>query len=530
MLLRNGKVAMAASTPTNQPMIPQLSGSTDNAPDGELELSILGSQGSRSPSPPVSQLMYDLQPSTNNAPDGQISSPKSPGHQEPHIILAQSVQRKIAQRTNHKDVVTTQFATPLNSISQQRAEPSAPPRHYMYDELIDKRAMEPLSSTISLNDISLMVKPFSGVANAEHSAEKWLHSFELYSQFKNIQGQAKLNLFKLMLTDQAAAWLMALPETITRSWDTMLTAFHQRYGLTEAEKWRFNKEIWSQEQSENQTVDDYVTSMQIRATRVGMPQDTLKDAIIQGLKPELRLFVLNAKVPDIPTLLTVARTCEAARSADKVKSSDDIGQLKAMVNSLINKMDKITGAENDNTTYMKKVTFAQSAVTPAESVRSHDVYDRSSSRRSVSPGDRRDYARNTYGDRPQSPRTMGRQFNTARGGGTQQYVDQTRMTYQNSGPSQPSWRPPQRWSQTGVGTTDPTQRLQYQASRGQQRGVPRRSTPMGNCSFCGRTHAFGRAYCPAASLQCFNCSRLGHIAKMCRQPTTAQSVVFSDSH
>jgi hypothetical protein len=85
MLLRNRKVAMAASTPTNQPMIPQLSGSTDNAPDGELELWIFGSQGSRSPSPPVSQLMYDLQPSTNNAPDGQISSPKSPGHQEPHI-------------------------------------------------------------------------------------------------------------------------------------------------------------------------------------------------------------------------------------------------------------------------------------------------------------------------------------------------------------------------------------------------------------------------------------------------------------
>jgi hypothetical protein len=154
-------------------MIPQSTGSADNAPNGDLELSILGSQGSRSPSPPVSQLMYDLQPSTSNVPDGQISSPKSPGHQEPHIILAQSVQRKIAQRTNHKDVVTTQFAIPLNAISQQRAEPSAPPRLYMYDELIDKSAMEPLSSTISLNDISLMVKPISGVANAEHSAAKW---------------------------------------------------------------------------------------------------------------------------------------------------------------------------------------------------------------------------------------------------------------------------------------------------------------------------------------------------------------------
>lgn len=174
---------MTASASTNQPMIPQSSETTINAPDKDLELSEPGSQGSRPPSPPVSQNMYDQQPSTSNAPQGQISSPKSndkgeselprtsPRHKELHVILSQSVQKKIAQRTNHKDVVISQFITPLNSISQQRAKPSAPPRHYLYDELREKRAMEPSSSLVSLNDILLMVKPFSGAANAEHSAE-----------------------------------------------------------------------------------------------------------------------------------------------------------------------------------------------------------------------------------------------------------------------------------------------------------------------------------------------------------------------
>jgi hypothetical protein len=101
-----------------------------------------------------------------------------------------------------------------------------------------------------------------------------------------------------------------------------------------------------------------------------MPQDTLKDAIIQGLNPELRLFVLNAKVPDIPTLLTVARTCEAARSPGRVKSSDDIAQLKGMVNSLNNQMDKIARPDDDNVGCTNKVTLVQNAMTPAEPVRS----------------------------------------------------------------------------------------------------------------------------------------------------------------
>jgi hypothetical protein len=57
--------------------------------------------------------------------------------------------------------------------------------------------------------------------------------------------------------------------------------------------------------------------MQITATRAGMPSETLKETIIQGFKPELLLIVLTNSVADNPHLLKLARTCEAARSAEK---------------------------------------------------------------------------------------------------------------------------------------------------------------------------------------------------------------------
>jgi hypothetical protein len=83
------------------------------------------------------------------------------------------------------------------------------------------------------------------------------------------------------------------------------------------DRWRRTAEIWSRKQGPNESVDDYVAAMQSAASRVNMPEDYLADAILQGLKPELRLFVLYAGVETIPEILKIARTSEAAHSADR---------------------------------------------------------------------------------------------------------------------------------------------------------------------------------------------------------------------
>jgi hypothetical protein len=97
--------------------------------------------------------------------------------------------------------------------------------------------------------------------------------------------------------------------------------------LAEPEKWRQTKDIWRRKQGESESVADYVTAMHITATRVGMPSETLKEAIIQGLKLELRLFVLTNSVEDILHLLKLARICEAARSGIKLAQPTSINCL-----------------------------------------------------------------------------------------------------------------------------------------------------------------------------------------------------------
>ena len=220
--------------------------------------------------------------------------------------------------------------------------------------------------TVSVSDILHMVKPFTGGENAE----RWLQTFVLYTNFKNLLEVEQLGLFKLMMTEQAADWITALPDVTKDSFTALVSAFKERYGLSEAAKWKAEKDIWGRMQGKEESVDDYVTSMQLMANKVSMPTDTLKKAIIQGLKPELRLFVLNAKAKDIQELLTVARTCEAARSADTQHSSN-IDVLTDMVGSLIAKVGQLSSTTE--TQNVKNVAFVEAAVSSENSDRQFDA-------------------------------------------------------------------------------------------------------------------------------------------------------------
>jgi hypothetical protein len=84
-----------------------------------------------------------------------------------------------------------------------------------------------------------------------------------------------------------------------------------------------------------------------------------------------------------------------------------------------------------------------------------------------------------------------------------------------------SWRrqrPPTR------GTTPTRRSNNYQQQQQQLSGW------QGGCHYCGRQHQPGRQFCPAANSQCYSCSKIGHIARMCRGRPLSQNLIFYNSH
>ena len=156
---------------------------------------------------------------------------------------------------------------------------------------------------VSMADVTAAVKPFTG----REQADDWLDQFNLFLKFRKVVGQDRIDLFSLLMQGAARDWLSTLPPATLATETVLFTEFKNRFGLSQAQKWRTERELWSRDQLDGENVDEYVVTMQVIANRIGMSQENLLRMIIQGLKPELRLFTMNADVKNIKDLLSQGR-------------------------------------------------------------------------------------------------------------------------------------------------------------------------------------------------------------------------------
>jgi hypothetical protein len=182
------------------------------------------------------------------------------------------------------------------------------------DSSQDEENVRQLFETIghlSITDTAFALQPFSGSAHSSESAEKWLEKFRRYVAFKKITEADQVQLFHLLMRDQAADWLAALPDVRKMFIHDLMLEFVKRHELSRVEKWRQTADIWKRKQAAEESVDDYVASMQAATRRINMTTESLIDAIIQGLLPHIRLHVLHTGADSIDEYF---RRCTSVRS------------------------------------------------------------------------------------------------------------------------------------------------------------------------------------------------------------------------
>jgi len=348
-------------------------------------------------------------------------------------------------------------------------------------------------SRLAISDTALAPKPFRGMDVDTERTEQWLDYFNTYAQFRHIQGESKAQLFKLLMTDQAADWLRSLPTATTMDFDSLVKEFKKRYAITDIDRWKKVSSVWSREQLPSESVDTFITDIRNAARIIPITDDTLlRFAVVRGLKPDIRLHVLQSGASTLDAVVHSARVAEAALQASK--PTTDMSLLQSKTDKLMDKLDNSTpvaAISSTSTAGQRRVSFDDRSVEQSSSAR------------------------------PRSPSPRGFDRPPVRRSGDQQY-----MFRQSGRPanSSTSWRPVQN-SSSGYNQ----QAAMYRSSaydnsprQWQPARQPGAVTSYGNsaCFNCGANHPRNRQLCRAFGVTCFHCNRVGHFARCCRSAPT----------
>jgi hypothetical protein len=96
--------------------------------------------------------------------------------------------------------------------------------------------------------------------------------------------------------------------------------------------------------------------MQAAARRINMATESLIDAIIQGLHPEIRLHVLHTGADSVDRILEAARVSEAAHSANALQPNQ-VDKLTAKVEQLIDKISAEASIDTPISPIARRVPF-----------------------------------------------------------------------------------------------------------------------------------------------------------------------------
>jgi len=293
----------------------------------------------------------------------------------------------------------------------------------------------------------------------------WLAKFELWAQFKNVNNQRKLAAMALLLQQNASTWFRILPADRKDTFDNLRAAFVERYGQNQLAPWQRATRVWSMEQRPTEPVQDFVASVVQASNEAGLTDEQQLQAVIKGLRPSIRQYVLRQQPANVEQLLAAAILAERTDLPSTVSASADVGIIADTVMRLEKQLQQLTVAAftdrrrrddgEQRRPYDRSVSPPRSPPPPEPSSQGARDTWRSSTR---------------YQRRPEQPNRS-----TSRGERGVRFDDR-----------------PQ---------TDPTRRAVAPSSQ--------------VCDSCG-SDSHPRWRCRYRTIKCFSCNRTGHRASVCR--------------
>lgn len=371
---------------------------------------------------------------------------------------------KVNSKTNTKDDPSGD-----KRVMQRDASFFAEMRDAMREMERDRDVVMPETHThvVHVADSVLAPKTFSGASTDD--PEAWLEYFERYASYRHMTEIEKVKLFAMFLRDGAADWYSTLSDHARGTYCNLRGAFIENYFKSPDLLWKTAGDLFSQTQRPEERVDEFVTRVKKCARRLNITDEMLHYAVLHGLRPSIRIHVLQSGVKDL------TETVRAARLAEISNNTDPLTAL------LLESIKNTTKAAEQQASDIKELSAKLSSLTVAPIVQQPGF---ACVETDTANAVRRDnFSRQNFDDRQQSS-FRGRVVRPS----PQQQQRQNFAQNANKGMVQRAFREPR---------VEPTEN---------------------SCYRCGLRHAAGN--CRAEGQRCRRCNKIGHFGRVCRGQAT----------
>ena len=171
---------------------------------------------------------------------------------------------------------------------------------------------------------------FSGNASAD--VNSFLRQFNLTAAFYKLNSFQKADMLPLLLTGNANVWFStsALSSaTFEQLSDALKKQFH-----TESDVWLLRQQLLNKKQAPNETVAQFASEIRKLCQRLNVPTEESVNYLLNGLKPELKNYVILHRPKTFAEAETHAKLREALPEAKPKDRTDEIlNALAKMKNS-----------------------------------------------------------------------------------------------------------------------------------------------------------------------------------------------------
>lgn len=201
------------------------------------------------------------------------------------------------------------------------------------------------ASTSTLPDTSYAPVTFHG--RTDEDIESWLAYFEKYAAYRALNDGGKLALISLLLRDSALDFYDGLAAAKKGSYAALKKSLEDRYKPSELLRWQDAACVWTRVQGAEEKCDAYVSVMLKLAKRVPIAADDkqLLYAVMKGLKPSIRAYVMQQSCKTMEELQTAARIAElsstptdaaiTALADQQQRNADEMREIMRKVGSLV---------------------------------------------------------------------------------------------------------------------------------------------------------------------------------------------------